>query len=153
MNITSCWRHKQRIFSNNDHLTPLLNTRVWLGGIQSRSRPIITRPLNATEYSIWQCPGCINLQCNTLKVRFVVTVWCTQQCMNVFKWRDIPRKGKTIIEGLSIKILKCTSKEDANLVTSALWRQKSACWGKKRDFDNFYHVYQLQFCCIYFWFE
>jgi len=32
------WRHRQRISNNNDHYTPLLNTRIWKGGIQSSSR-------------------------------------------------------------------------------------------------------------------
>jgi len=32
------WRHKQCLFSNTDHHTPLLN-RIWKGGIQSSSRP------------------------------------------------------------------------------------------------------------------
>ena len=35
------WRHKQCISSNNGHHrpTPLLNTRIWQGGIQPSSRP------------------------------------------------------------------------------------------------------------------
>ena len=33
------WRQKQCISNNNDHYTPLLNTRIWEGGIQSSSRP------------------------------------------------------------------------------------------------------------------
>jgi len=33
------WRHKQRIFSNNDHHSPLFNTTIWKEGIQSSSRP------------------------------------------------------------------------------------------------------------------
>jgi len=33
------WRHKQRISSNNDHHSPLFNTRIWKGGIQSSNRP------------------------------------------------------------------------------------------------------------------
>jgi len=33
------WRHKERISNNNDHYTPMLNTRIWKGGIQSSSRP------------------------------------------------------------------------------------------------------------------
>ena len=44
------WRHKQFISSTNDHHTPLLNTRIWKGGIQWSSRPGITRPLNATVW-------------------------------------------------------------------------------------------------------
>ena len=31
--------HKRRISNNNDHYTPLLNTRIWKGSIQSSSRP------------------------------------------------------------------------------------------------------------------
>ena len=33
------WCHKQSVFSNKDHHTPLLYTRIWSGGIQSSSRP------------------------------------------------------------------------------------------------------------------
>jgi len=33
------WRHKQRISNNNDHKTPLFNTRIWKAGIQSSGRP------------------------------------------------------------------------------------------------------------------
>jgi len=40
---TWIWRHimtsQKRISSNSDHHTPLLNTRIWLGGIQSSIRP------------------------------------------------------------------------------------------------------------------
>jgi len=33
------WRHKQCIFSNNDHHSPLFNAGIWKEGIQSNSRP------------------------------------------------------------------------------------------------------------------
>jgi len=33
------WRHKWHTSSNNDHHTPLLNTRIWWGGIQSSKPP------------------------------------------------------------------------------------------------------------------
>ena len=36
---TWIWRHKPCMPSNNDHHTPLLNTRIWKGGIQSSNRP------------------------------------------------------------------------------------------------------------------
>jgi len=42
------WRHKQRISSNNDHHTPLLNTRIWKGASNQAVAPGITRPLHAT---------------------------------------------------------------------------------------------------------
>ena len=44
------WRHKQRISSNNDHHTQLLNTRIWWGGIQPSSRPGHHQTLHATAY-------------------------------------------------------------------------------------------------------
>ena len=42
------WHHKQRISSNNDHHTPLLNTRIWLEAYNQAVAPGITRPLHAT---------------------------------------------------------------------------------------------------------
>ena len=33
------WRRKERIYSNNDHHKPLLNTKILYGGIQLSSRP------------------------------------------------------------------------------------------------------------------
>jgi len=43
------WRHKQRIFSNNDHHSPLFNTRIWKGASNQAVAPGITRPLHATD--------------------------------------------------------------------------------------------------------
>ena len=42
------WRHKQRISNNNDHYTPLLNTRIWKGASNQAVAQGITRPLYVT---------------------------------------------------------------------------------------------------------
>ena len=49
------WRHHQRISSNNDHHTPLFNTRIWRGAYNQAVTPGITRPLHATGKI---CPFC-----------------------------------------------------------------------------------------------
>ena len=56
------WRHKQRVYSNNNHYTPLFNTRFWLGGIQSSSRPGHHQTSHATvlqQSEGWHRPVCL----------------------------------------------------------------------------------------------
>jgi len=76
------WRHKQRTSNNNDQYTPLLNTRIWKGGIQSSSRPGHHQTSARHCLPHWCCGVVLP---DGVILHYFVKKWCNFTCLCVGK--------------------------------------------------------------------